>query len=70
MVIVPSVVLGTMVHAVTSALSEFRRTGVHPSAQGDLSPRDVFALFGAARWDSLRIQFDRDAAAPEEAASI
>lgn len=53
-VIAPVLVLGTMVAYVTKALEEFRTTGAHPRTPGDLTVADLFARFGAARWDELR----------------
>lgn len=54
MVIAPALVFGTIVGAARAALRAFRETGVHPDIPGDLTPADVFALFGAAKWDALR----------------
>lgn len=54
MVIAPALIFGTVVGAALDALRAFRETGVHPEIPGGLTPADVFALFGAARWDVLR----------------
>jgi 2-methylisocitrate lyase-like PEP mutase family enzyme len=54
MVIAPALVFGTVVGAALAALRAFRETGVHPDIPGGLTPADVFALFGAAKWDLLR----------------
>src|SRR5690606_25952354 len=54
MVIAPALVFGTIVGAALGALRAFRTTGVHPDIPGGLTPADVFALFGAAKWDALR----------------
>lgn len=54
MVIAPALVFGTIVGAALGALRAFRITGVHPDIPGGLTPADVFALFGAAKWDALR----------------
>ena len=54
MVIAPALVFGTIVGAARAALRAFRETGVHPDIPGDLTPADVFALFGATKWDALR----------------
>ena len=56
-VIAPALVPATMVAHVTRALAEFKRTGVHPPSPGDLTPADLFAHFGAASWDALRLKF-------------
>lgn len=53
-VIAPALIFGTVVGAALDALRAFRETGVHPEIPGGLTPADVFALFGAARWDELR----------------
>lgn len=55
MVIAPALVFGTIVGAALGALKTFRETGVHPDIPGGLTPADVFALFGAAKWDALRM---------------
>lgn len=54
MVIAPALVFGTIVGAAMAALRTFRETGLHPDIPGGLTPADVFALFGAAKWDALR----------------
>lgn len=55
MVIAPALVFGTIVGAALDALKTFRETGIHPNIPGGLTPADVFALFGAAKWDALRM---------------
>uniref|UniRef100_B0T6M6 Carboxyvinyl-carboxyphosphonate phosphorylmutase n=1 Tax=Caulobacter sp. (strain K31) TaxID=366602 RepID=B0T6M6_CAUSK len=58
LVIAPGAVLGTMVTAVMKALGGFRETGLHPVNPGNLTPKDVFDLFGAEAWDALRRTYD------------
>ena len=65
--ILPVVILGTMVARALEALEALRQTGVHPSIPGDLSVQELFACFGAKRWDALRTQFQQ---AFQEAASV
>ena len=57
MVIAPALVPGIMVSSVARALDAFKRSGVHPALPGNLTPADIFAHFGSARWDALRTKF-------------
>lgn len=54
MVIAPGLVFGTIVAAALEALRSYRDTGIHPPFADGLTPADVFALFGAEKWDTLR----------------
>ncbi len=58
--ILPGVILGTMVARVMEALAELKATHKHPAVPGDLTPGDVFNLFGAKRWDALRTRFQEE----------
>jgi 2-methylisocitrate lyase-like PEP mutase family enzyme len=54
MVIAPALILSTVVAAALGALRAFRDTGTHPDIADGLTPADLFALFGSAKWDAIR----------------
>jgi 2-methylisocitrate lyase-like PEP mutase family enzyme len=60
MVIVPALVLGTMVGAILEALAAFQDSEIHPPLPAELSPQEIFAIFGAERWDRLRSNLGQD----------
>lgn len=53
--IVPAVVFGTMVGCTIEALAALKDSGRHPPLPGGLTPSQLFAHFGAERWDRLRL---------------
>lgn len=52
--ILPALLFGTMVGRALEALAQLKATNRHPPFPGDLTPQQLFACFGAHRWDALR----------------
>ncbi len=57
--VLPVIILGTMVACAVEALEALRTTSVHPPIPGNPSVADLFARFGAKRWDTMRTRFQQ-----------
>ena len=57
MTILPGLLLRSVIATCETMVREVRETGLYPSPGKDMSPADVFAMFGAKEWDGFRDQF-------------
>ena len=57
MTILPGLLLRSVIATCETMIREVRETGLYPSPGKDMSPADVFAMFGAKEWDGFRDQF-------------
>jgi 2-methylisocitrate lyase-like PEP mutase family enzyme len=55
--ILPGLLLRSVIATCEAMVREVRETGLYPSPGKDMSPADVFAMFGAKEWDGFRDQF-------------
>jgi 2-methylisocitrate lyase-like PEP mutase family enzyme len=61
--ILPGLLLRSVIATCETMIREVRETGLYPSPGKDMSPADVFAMFGAKEWDDFRDQFKSPQAA-------
>jgi 2-methylisocitrate lyase-like PEP mutase family enzyme len=61
--ILPGLLLRSVIATCETMMREVRETGAYPSPGKDMSPADVFAMFGAQEWDRFRDQFKTPQAA-------
>lgn len=57
MTILPGLLLRSVIATCEAMLRTTRETGIYPAPGKDMSPADVFAMFGAREWDGYREQF-------------
>jgi 2-methylisocitrate lyase-like PEP mutase family enzyme len=57
MTILPGLLLRSVIATCEAMLRATRESGVYPAPGKDMSPSDVFAMFGAREWDSYRERF-------------
>jgi 2-methylisocitrate lyase-like PEP mutase family enzyme len=61
--ILPGLLLRSVIATCETMMRTVRESGLYPSPGKDMSPADVFAMFGAQEWDSFRDQFKTPQAA-------
>jgi 2-methylisocitrate lyase-like PEP mutase family enzyme len=55
--ILPGLLLRSVIATCETMVRQVQETGIYPSPGKDMSPADVFAMFGANEWDKFRNQF-------------
>ena len=63
MTILPGLLLRSVIATCETMIREVRETGLYPLPGKDMSPADVFAMFGGKEWDDFRDRFKSPQAA-------
>lgn len=61
--ILPGLLLRSVIATCETMVREVRETGLYPAPGKDMSPAEVFAMFGAQEWDGYRERFKAPQAA-------